>query len=307
MRILRMAIILCLLLFVLLAGCGQKPAEQPESTETTPAEATASIPIETVTIDGFSMNYFRFGQGEKTFVMLPGLSAQGVMGSAEQITDAYAMMTDDFTVYVFDPRNELPGSYSVSEMAEDMAKVLPSLGLGPVYVMGASMGGMVALELAVHHPELIEKIVLASSAVQMKDEQFQTLDRWIRLAREGDAEALYLDFGKSIYPEEIFEQSRDALVEASKTVTENNLNRFVILAESMRGFDVADDMDKIECPILAINDKEDHVLGEEAVKTMEQTMSRREDGEFYLYDGYGHAVYDTAPDFKERMLQFFMK
>ena len=307
MRIFRMAVILCLSLFVLLAGCGQKSAKQPESTETAPADATASIPIETVTIDGFSMNYFRFGQGEKAFVMLPGLSAQGVMGSAEQIADAYAMMTDDFTVYVFDPRNELPESYSVSEMAEDMAKVLPSLGLGPVYVMGASMGGMAALELAVHHPELIEKMVLASSAVQMKEEQFQTMDRWIRLAREGDAEALYLDFGKSIYPEEIFEQSRDALVEASKTVTENNLNRFVILAESMRGFDVTRDMDKIECPILAINDKEDQVLGEEAVKTMEQTMSRCKDGAFYLYDGYGHAVYDTAPDFKERMLQFFMK
>lgn len=287
-----------------LIGCDKNPAT-PDQSESKTVNPEETIPIETVTTDGFSMNYFKFGHGEKTFEILPGLSTQGVMGSAAQIASVYQAITEDFTIYVFDPRNELPASYDVTEMAENTAEVLKALGLNHVCIMGASMGGMVAMEIAVHYQELIEKMVLASSALQMGETQFQTIDNWILLAQEGDAQALYLAFGEDIYPKELFEQSREALIEASKTVTEDDLKRFIILAESMRGFDIINDLDKNECPILAINDKADHVLGAEAVKTMERYMNQFQDWEYYMYEGYGHAVYDAAPDFKERMIEFF--
>ena len=263
------------------------------------------IPVETVTAGSFSMNFFKFGRGEKTLVILPGLSVQGVMGAAEQVSSAYKVLTDDFTIYVFDPRNELPESYDIQEMAEDTVSVLQVIGLDQVCIMGASMGGMVALEMAARHPEMIDKMVLASSAVQMGDEQYEEIDKWIQLAKEGDAQALYLAFGEAVYPEDVFEQSQELLTEASATVTEEDLKRFVILAESMRHFNITDELNQIVCPILAINDKEDHVLGTEAVAMMETTMNERPDWDFYLYEGYGHAIYDTAPDFKERMLRFF--
>ncbi len=321
-RLTRGIFILFLGALLLLAGCGKNP-EVPSQAGSGSGNKTAgsakeavvsgsaynepvqTIPIETVEINGFSMNYFKFGQGDKTFVMLPGLSVQGVMGSAEQVASAYQMMTDDYTVYVFDPRNELPSSYNVAEMAKDTAEVLKALGLDHVCMMGASMGGMTALEMAVQNPELIDKLVLASVSLQMKDEQFQTLDKWIGLAQKGDVEALYLSFGEAIYPKEIFKQARDSLIQASKTVTEDQLKHFIILAESMRGFDITNDLEKIECPILAINDKTDQVLGAESVESMEQFMNQRSDWDFYLYDGYGHALYDTAPDFKDRMMYFF--
>ena len=309
MRTLRTILIFCAAAMLLLAGCGKKQADPipTESAATIPEEIAESIPIETVMTDSFSMNYFKFGKGEKTFVILPGISVQGVMGSAEQVALGYETMTEDFTVYVFDPRNELPASYSISEMAEDTAEVFRIIGLDHIYVMGASMGGMVAMEIAANHPELIEKMVLASTAVQMKEEQCQSIDEWIRLAQEGDTQALYLSFGEDIYPQEVFEQARDLLIEASKTVTEDELKHFVILAESLKGFDITNDLEKIACPILAISDTEDHVLGAEAVQMVETYMSQRPDWDFYLYEGYGHAVYDTAPDFKERMLQFFLE
>ena len=309
MRTLRTILIFCAAAMLLLSGCGKKQADPipTESAATIPEEIAESIPIETVVTDSFSMNYFKFGQGEKTFVILPGISVQGVMGSAEQVALGYETMTEDFTIYVFDPRNELPASYSISEMAEDTAEVFRIIGLDHIYVMGASMGGMVAMEIAANHPELIEKMVLASTAVQMKEEQCQSIDEWIRLAQEGDPQALYLSFGEDIYPQEVFEQARDLLIEASKTVTEDELKHFVILAESLKGFDITNDLEKIACPILAISDTEDHVLGAEAVQMVETYMSQRPDWDFYLYEGYGHAVYDTAPDFKERMLQFFLE
>lgn len=322
MRFVRDLLIMGMLLLLLLSGCGKKPdAENPASSaESVPAVEGSSfvtgsgqaaapdvIPIETVSLDGFSMNYFQFGHGDKTMVILPGLSVQGVMGAASQVAEAYQPMTEDFTIYVFDPRNELPESYSIEEMAENTAAAFEALGLDHVYLMGASMGGMAALEIAAHHPELVEKVVLASASAQMTEEQFQTIDRWITLAKDGDAEALYLDFGEAVYPEEVFEQSREALKEAAKTVTKEELDHFVILAESMRGFDATEELELIKCPVLAISSSDDHVLGADAAAAMEAYMEQRPEWEAFTYDGYGHAAYDLATDFKERMTEFFLK
>ena len=47
-----------------------------------------SIPIETVRTEAFAMNFFRFGNGKKTLVILPGLSIQSVMGAADAIASA---------------------------------------------------------------------------------------------------------------------------------------------------------------------------------------------------------------------------
>ena len=48
-------------------------------------------------------------------------------------------------------------------MAEDVAAVIVSLGLGRVDVMGYSLGGSVALRLAIQHPELVDRLLLVSS------------------------------------------------------------------------------------------------------------------------------------------------
>ncbi len=47
-----------------------------------------SIPIETVPTDRFTMEYFRFGAGERPLVILPGLSVQSVMGAADAVAAA---------------------------------------------------------------------------------------------------------------------------------------------------------------------------------------------------------------------------
>ena len=274
----------------------RRSAEKPRET----------IHVETVETDSFSMNYFKFGSGARTLVIIPGLSVQGVMGSAEQVAEAYRAVSEDFTVYVFDPQNELPDSVSIAELADNTVKAMKTLGLGRVCIMGASMGGMIAMEIAARYPESVEKTVLASTAVQVKEAQLPVIEKWISLAKEKNAEGLYLAFGEAVYPKAIFEQSRGLLVEASKSVTEAELNRFIILAGSVRGFDITGELDSVKCPVFAVCDREDRVLGAQAVRAMETCMAKRSEWDFYLYDGYGHALYDTAPDFKERMLDFLL-
>lgn len=55
------------------------------------------------------------------------------------------------------------GPYSTAEMADDLACLVLRLGVAPVKVVGISMGGAIAQELALRHPELVERLVLVAT------------------------------------------------------------------------------------------------------------------------------------------------
>ena len=86
------------------------------------------IPIETVRTETFTMNFFRFGRGSRTLVILPGLSVQNVMPAADAVAEAYRALEDDFTIYLFDRRSNLPPVYTVRDMARDTAAAFRTLG-----------------------------------------------------------------------------------------------------------------------------------------------------------------------------------
>ena len=262
------------------------------------------IKIETVRTGRLAMDYFRFGHGKENLVILPGLSVQSVMGAADAVADAYSLLTDDFTIYLFDRRRDLPAVYSLKEMARDTAEAIRALGLGPVCLFGTSQGGMAALCLAVEYPELVRRLVLGSASARITDRENVLFEEWIRLAKAGDAQGLYLSFGEAVYPPAVFEQSRQLLIDAAKTVTEEELRRFVILAETILDFNVLDEVEKIACPVLVIGSRDDRVLGGDASVQIAARLKDCDSSELFLYDGYGHAAYDTAPDYRERLLRF---
>ena len=62
----------------------------------------------------------------------------------EKLTKVRSMAHDDFTIYLFDRRNELPDSYSIYDMAKDTASAIKALGLKDICLFGASQGGQTA-------------------------------------------------------------------------------------------------------------------------------------------------------------------
>ncbi|MBR1479118.1 MAG: alpha/beta hydrolase [Lachnospiraceae bacterium] len=206
---------------------------------------------------------------------------------------------------MFDRRKELPKAYSVQDMAHDTAEAFQALGLEQVYLFGASQGGMIALVLAINYPDLVGKMVLGSTSANVRDEQYRVIEEWIRLAKAGDCEGLYLAFGKEIYPPSVFEQYRETLIAAAGTVTDKDLERFIILAEGIKGFNVVSKLDKIQCPVLTLGVFEDSVLDSDATMEIAEKLDERADFRLYMYTGYGHAAFDTAPDYRKRMLDFF--
>ena len=264
-----------------------------------------SIEIKQVNTNGFAMRFFQFGRGAKPLVILPGLSVQSVMNAADAIADAYAPLAEDFTLYVFDRREFLPPGYSLADMARDTVAAMRALGLSDVCLFGASQGGMIALLIAIEHPALVARLALGSTAACLTDTADSVIGRWIRLAAQKDGAALYLDFGRTVYPPMVFEASREALHAAGQTVTDDEFVRFITLAQGTGGFDVRDRLLLIRCPVLLLGAEDDAVLGADATRTIADTLQGRPDVQTHLYRGYGHAAFDTAPDYKDRLLRFF--
>lgn len=284
------------------AGAGDK--NDPE--EGTQEDTQMSVRIEKVVTDGMEMEYFRFGGGDKVMVILPGLSVQSVMGSAEAVAEAYSDFSEEFTVYLFDRRKDLPESYGIADMAEDTLAAFHALGLKDIYLFGASQGGMIALQIAVTEPELISRLAVGSSCASASDIETDVLDRWIALAKEGDRQELYLAFAEALYPRDVYESYRETFIQMAGGVTDEDLSRFVILARGIEGFDVSGRLKDITCPVLAIGAEDDMVLGPGGTLGIARAFEGRADFTLYMYEGYGHACFDTAPDYKQRLLGFFL-
>jgi pimeloyl-ACP methyl ester carboxylesterase len=230
------------------------------------------------------------------------------MPMAELMSNAYRLLTDDFTLYVFDrKKGPLNSPYTLKDMAEDTAEAIKELGLSNVSIFGASQGGMIGMEIAIFHPELVHKLILGSTSSHISEEVFSVFDNWIRLAKERNGKDLYLDFGEKVFPEDVFENIKGGFIQISKTVTEEDFSRFIVLAESLRDFDITDDLRKITCPTLVIGSKTDRVLGGKASEIIAANLKGSPDCELYMYEGYGHAAYDCAPDYTERLLKFLKK
>ena len=75
-------------------------------------------------------------------------------------------LAEQFDVILFDNRgigesDAPPGPYTVAEMAADAVQVLDEAGVARAHVVGTSLGGMIAQELALAYPERVDRLVLA--------------------------------------------------------------------------------------------------------------------------------------------------
>ena len=253
------------------------------------------------------MDYCKFGSGDKTFVILPGLSIQSVISAKDAVEDGYSIMKDDFMTYLFDRRRTIPENYSVYDMADDTAAVMKELGLKDTYVFGASQGGMIAMVLAIRYPELVARLVLGSTSSHVMPSQKKVIDSWIDLAKKRDKAGLYLEFGKEIYPPEVFDKYKDYFTEIAASVTDEELDKFIVCARAAEDFNVTRELKKISCPVLALGVYEDAVLDSDATMEIAENLDHRDDFALYMYKGYGHAAFDTAPDYRKRIYEFFVK
>lgn len=257
--------------------------------------------VNTVTSGDMEMDYIAFGSGERAFVILPGLSIHSVMGSAEALEAAFAEYTEDYTVYVFDRAKNLTEGYTVRDMANDTALAMQELGIQDADIFGASQGGMMALYLAIDHPELVHKMVLASTLSKPNATSDEVIGNWIALAQARDENGLLESFADKVYSEATLEAYRDVLISANTGITEEEYERFIILASACAIYDCTDALAEIQCPVLVIGADGDQVTTAQAGRELAEALNCES---FFYGAEYGHGVYDEAPDFRQRMLDF---
>jgi 3-oxoadipate enol-lactonase len=268
------------------------------------AETVAAAPkaqTGTAAVGDMQMDYAVFGTGSRTLVILPGLAIHSVMSAADAVASAYQEFTGEYTVYVFERASRISDGYSVRDMARDTALAMQSLGIEKADIFGASMGGMIAQYMAIDYPQMVSKLILGSTQSRANAAAAQVLEGWIALAEKRDEQALLASFADSVYSQATLAVYREMLITSNAGITEDEYNRFIILANACRQFDCYEELSKIQCPVLVLGSEGDRVLTADASREIAEALNC----EIYIYpDTYGHAVYDEAADYKDRMLTF---
>jgi pimeloyl-ACP methyl ester carboxylesterase len=133
-------------------------------------------------INKIRMHYEIVGHGDPV-LLINGLSAPAA-GWALQVQ----ALAPHFRVVTFDNRGvgetDLPPEpvYTTAQMADDAAAVLRHLKVARAHVLGASMGGTIAMELALRHPRLVRSLTLACTWAEADARFLHTIDSWIALA-----------------------------------------------------------------------------------------------------------------------------
>ena len=117
----------------------------------------------------------------------PMLLLHGLAGHAEEWAQTASWLSASRRVFATDARGHgrserLPADVSRVALVADAACVVESLGLGPVVVVGQSLGGLVALCLASSRRELVRGLVVADASPDGGPEEADAAARAMRAA-----------------------------------------------------------------------------------------------------------------------------
>ena len=253
-----------------------------------------------IALDDTYMNVIRFGSGKKTLVVIAGMSLCGLEGQGSAVEAFYTSFSEEYTVYLFDRRKKIPQGLTLTDMSEDVYFCLQQFSVESAVFYGVSQGGMIAMTLAVNHPETVQKLMLCSTASRENPLFCSTLSAWRVWAETKNVVGLNRSFFKLVYSEKMLESVRETLPVLEQQGTAADCERFLCLIDAMSGLNLYDRLEEIRCPVLVIGDENDRVLGVEASKEIAEKLQC----ERILYREYSHAVYDEAPDIKVRLKEF---
>lgn len=181
----------------------------------------------TVSVDGLRMYYEMAGAGQH-LVLIGGLGLD--LSECGQLIDVLAT---HYRVLAFDNRGagrtDKPDEpYSVTQMAADTAGLMKALGIERAHVVGMSLGGRIALDLALEHPERVRSLILVSTSARVER-------RWT-IGLLGLVSLIFR--GRYPQPRYAFQRQRAASL----------------------GYDRTGDLSELSVPTLVVHGRRDHIV-----------------------------------------------
>lgn len=194
------------------------------------------------------------------------------------------------------------GPYSMSLFAKDTAELIKSLGIAPVHVVGISLGGMIAFQLAVDYPELIKKLVIVNSGPEVVVRTLK--DRWQVFLRFAIVRLLGMRkmgevLSKRLFPKDEHAEIRQMFVERW---AENDIRSYLNTLRAIVGWSVADKIHTINLPTLVVAADGDYT----PVSAKEAFVPKMGNAELIVIQDSRHAVPVEKPDEFNQIVSTFL-
>jgi 3-oxoadipate enol-lactonase len=215
-------------------------------------------------VAGREFHYERAGSGE------PLLLIQGMSGTHVSWGEEFkGALEESFDVVAFDNRGiglsgPVDGPFTIVEMAEDTAGLLEGLGVESTHVVGISMGGMIAQELALAHPDRLRSLTLGCTycggpgSRLMPEENAQKL---LAGLASGDREqAIRAGYEVNLSPAFRADESAFTAFHEMATKVPAAKQTIELQAQAIFGHDTSSRLGEIATPALIVHGTADGVL-----------------------------------------------
>lgn len=263
----------------------------------------------TLTCNKIKIAYEERGSGDP-LILIMGLSARGAFW--EEHVKEYEK---HFRCIIVDNRgagdsDKPEGPYSTKMMADDIADLIRGLELGKCHIAGISMGGAIAQELALNHPDLIRSLVIISSWAKCDPYAVQVFDHFKDMRKVSDPADFMKLLQLWIFAPPFFEseEARANLKEGCETAHENymDLHAFLAQADACINHDTVDRVSALsQFPTLITVGDEDIFT---PLKFSEQLNELIEGSELLVLPKTGHAHHwEDLETFNKSTAEFMLK
>jgi len=210
-----------------------------------------------VHVNNIDLYYQVHGSGQ------PVVFIHGLGSSTRDWELQVAEFSKTFKVITFDLRghgqsDKPPGPYSMRLFASDTAGLLQALGIESAYIVGLSLGGGVAFQLAIDAPALVKKLVIVNSAPELIVRTFK--DRLMVWQRFAIVKLLGMRKMGEVLSKRLFPKAEHANLRATfvERWAENDTRAYQEAMRAMIGWSVTDKLGSLRCPTLIVTADQDY-------------------------------------------------